>query len=132
MRKPIMTLVRGLPGSGKSTWASKLGIFHIEQDMFRVRGGQYMFNWKDGVMPHHSLSGISGFLMTHGVDLVISECFVTLEEIQFFTCRADACKYDVRVVKMLGDYGSIHEISEQVIDIMKAQWEDYPGEEEIP
>ena len=40
-------LVRGVPGSGKSTFAAKVfsGAFHVENDMFHVKDGKYRFHF---------------------------------------------------------------------------------------
>jgi len=47
MTKPILTIVRGLPGSGKTTYARKLaaetGAMLIEPDALLVRGGVYWY-----------------------------------------------------------------------------------------
>jgi predicted kinase len=39
-----LTIVRGLPGSGKSTYAKSLNVFHIEADMFCMKDGKYEFD----------------------------------------------------------------------------------------
>jgi len=39
-----LILVRGLPGSGKSTFAKSLGGVHIETDMFFIQDGEYKFD----------------------------------------------------------------------------------------
>ena len=50
MTKPILTIVRGLPGSGKTTYARKLaaetGAMLIEPDALLVRGGVYNYTPK--------------------------------------------------------------------------------------
>jgi predicted kinase len=46
-----LILVRGCPGSGKSTFAKLLGGKHIEADMFFMKDGEYQFDFtklKDG------------------------------------------------------------------------------------
>ena len=48
MTKPILTIVRGLPGSGKTTYARKLaaetGCTLIEPDALLVKDGVYRYN----------------------------------------------------------------------------------------
>lgn len=44
-----LTLIRGLPGSGKTTLAKQLGVLHVEADMYFMRDGRYQF--EDGKAP---------------------------------------------------------------------------------
>jgi predicted kinase len=39
-----LILLRGLPGSGKSTFAKSLGGIHIEADQYFMESGEYKFN----------------------------------------------------------------------------------------
>ena len=39
-----LVLVRGLPGSGKSTYARSLGYPNFEADMFFIKDGKYVYN----------------------------------------------------------------------------------------
>jgi predicted kinase len=41
--KGNLILVRGIPGSGKSTFSKLLGGEHIETDMFFMKNGKYKF-----------------------------------------------------------------------------------------
>ncbi len=45
-------LVRGLPGSGKSTFAKLIGGEHYEADMFFMRDGEYKFDPEKIKMAH--------------------------------------------------------------------------------
>lgn len=44
MEKRVLYIVRGLPGSGKSTFAKSLGGTHFEADMFFMVDGEYKFD----------------------------------------------------------------------------------------
>ena len=40
----VLYIVRGVPGSGKSTFAKSLGGTHFEADMFFMKDGEYKFD----------------------------------------------------------------------------------------
>ena len=125
----ILTLARGLPGSGKSTFAQSLGCFHVEDDMFRIRDGKYFFNWQDGISPGMICELVTGTILKTGNDVVVSNAFVTMEEMNRYFLLARQTNAKVRVVKCTARWRPRHEMDRQVIEIMREQWEDYEGEE---
>lgn len=47
--RPRCQIIRGMPGSGKSTLAWKWPhLLHLEEDMFAMKGGRYIWNDSDG------------------------------------------------------------------------------------
>ena len=40
----VLFIVRGLPGSGKTTLAKSLGSVHFEADMYFMEGNEYKFD----------------------------------------------------------------------------------------
>ena len=42
----MLYIVRGVPGSGKTTYSKQLGIFHVEADMFHMKDGEYRWDPK--------------------------------------------------------------------------------------
>ena len=132
---PRLTIVRGLPGSGKSTYAKSLGIHHVEADMFWMNNGVYQFPQDDDpnkmrylAMAHKWCYNQVRQAMWYGMDVVVSNTFTAVERIVPYVELANFLKYDVIVVTMENDFGSIHGVPDEVIDGMRECWEDYPGE----
>lgn len=125
---PKMFLVRGLPGSGKSTFAKSLGIFHVEQDMRLIRDGKY--EWSKGTISDavRFCQTAAKMAILDGIDLVVSNTFTRVWEMDFYLKLAEKFGYDVTVVKMPGDFGSIHDVPESSLIAMRDRWEDFAGE----
>jgi len=117
-------IFRGLPGSGKTTAAKSTGMFHVEQDMFHVHKGVYSFDGQLVRRGHAWCRQVVEDALKHGLDVVVSNTFTTLWEMQAYLDM----EADTHVYKFTGNYGSVHNVPQEVINKMKQRWEDYPSE----
>jgi predicted kinase len=126
---PHLTIVRGTPGSGKSTYAKSLGLVHFEADQFLMdHEGNY--NWKP-----ETVSNAHGWCynsvvqnLTMGLSVVVSNTFTRIREMAKYI---DFCKENgipFKVVKCVGDFGNTHDVPPNTLENMKCRWEDYEGE----
>lgn len=115
-------IVRGLPGSGKSTYARTLGIQHFEADDFFYQGDEYCFDPSKLTVAHQECKyNVEDALMS-GQDVVVANTFTTIKEIRPYIDLA--VKYGARVVihTCTGDYGSIHGVPEHTIQRMRERF----------
>lgn len=117
----MLILIRGLPGSGKSTMAKRLTDYvHVESDMFwgpkykfNIRYIEYAYQWCLTETLRHLILG-------HKV--VVADTFTTIKEMAPYF----ALGVPVEVITATGEYGTIHNVPEEVIQQMKDRWEEYP------
>lgn len=73
-------IIRGLPGSGKSTFAKTFGCFHVEADMFFVRDGEY--KWLNTGENHDWCFACFKEAVCRGIDVCVSNTFTTMREMR--------------------------------------------------
>jgi predicted kinase len=129
---PKLYLIRGLPGSGKTTFAKSLGIFHVEQDMRLIRDGKYTWTKESVTNAVAFCRTAAKHAMLEGMDLVISNTFTRRFEMQFYLDLANRLDYKVCVFKVCGEFGSIHNVPEESMRAMRDRWEDFEGELRLP
>ena len=122
--KNTIYLIRGLPGSGKTTLARHiqgvLGCAHFEADQFFTKdNGVYDFNPKLLGAAHENCHLSFLQQIRAGRSVIVSNTFTTEKEIRKYI--DDGLTYGMRIVVITchGDFGSIHNIPDDVITKMK-------------
>jgi predicted kinase len=125
---PKMIIVRGLPGSGKSTVAKGFPYLHLEADMFLMNGGEY--KWSGGrVSQAHSWCKNSVITaIQNKMDVVISNTFTQKWEFKDYLELAESNGYEVTVFRCTKNYGNTHGVPQEALDRMKERFEDFEGE----
>lgn len=117
--KPIFHLVRGIPGSGKSTVARQLDCFHLEADMFFMRNGQYKWD-KEYISDAHDWC-FNAFCtaIDNGQDVVVSNTFCRLRDMTRYLVHAEYRGHDIIIHECCGQFQNIHNLPEDVLLNMK-------------
>jgi len=124
-RTPRLFIIRGLPGSGKTSLAKDYFCLHLEGDMFAIRGGVYHWNDKDssGLKALVRLDEMVEFSMRKRVDLVVSSVLPYCSALQsdprghtLFNLLETAKEYDYEIwmVTLKENYGNVHGCPEEV------------------
>ena len=121
-----LTLIRGLPGSGKSTMARKIaaetGAMHVEADMW-VDYSQRRNPDKLG-MAHDICKARANHTLMIGGSVVVSNTFTQQWEMQPYLDMARKYGAQIEIITATGDYGSIHNVPDNVIQAMRERWEE--------
>lgn len=122
----MLVLVRGLPGSGKSTYARNLKDFELyEADMFHIHRNVYKFESHNITNSHVWCLGMTMAALAKGKNVVISNTFTRLKELKPYIDIALQLDVGYEVVTMRGEYGSIHGVPESTMEAMRNRWEEY-------
>jgi len=122
-----LVLVRGIPGSGKSTFAKETypDYNHLETDMFFVVDGEYKFDKSKQNEYHEQCQALTRDLLLRGENVIVTNTFVRLWELEKYTTMEYS---DLTVIRLDENYGSIHSVPDDVVERMKNTMEDYEGE----
>ena len=122
-----LILLRGLPGSGKSTFAKSLGVSeHYEADMFFERNGKYEFDPEKIKMAHEWCRvQVMHSMICEVPKIVVSNTFTQEWEMKAYYDLAQEHGYQVFsvVVENRHDGENIHGCPKDKVEIMRNRFE---------
>lgn len=129
---PKLHIIRGLPGSGKSTMAKALEqaddylhTIHIETDQYFIRpDGFYDFDPALLKRAHKWCQDEARFHLENEYDVIVSNTFTQRWEVQPYIDMAKELGAKLTITVAKGKYKNIHDVPEEVIEKMKARWEE--------
>lgn len=126
-------IIRGISGSGKTTFAQKLlkeypSLSHYEADMYFYKNGVYNFDPKYLRAAHQWCFNSTEKDIKAGKSVIVSNTFTQLWEMEKYIYLARYLDINLIVYKTIGNYQNIHNVPQESVDKMKARWQDLKGE----
>jgi len=118
-------MIRGLPGSGKTTFANKIAHIVCEADEFFKKDGAYQYDREKLAEAHAWCKDKVKYAMIAGVQTIaVANTFVKRWEMKDYLDLAEANYYTVTEVTMTGPLRkSEHNVPDEQIARMKGNWE---------
>ncbi len=120
-----LVLIRGLPGSGKSTIANNLigWYWHVETDQFWMDGDEYKFDMSRIKEAHQWCQDKTKQMLNMGQSVVVSNTFTTAFELLPYFDIAKEFGIKPQVLLAQGQFGNIHNVPDEVLAKMAARFE---------
>lgn len=127
-----LLLVRGVPGSGKTTLAKIMhDFYHVEADMYFVNeAGYYLYDHTKIGLAHDWCQRKAAQWLEKGWNVVVSNTFTRLWEMEPYIKMAATLGAELEVVVCTGNFVNVHGCPEASVKKMRDRFEPYPQEKE--
>lgn len=120
---PQLILIRGIPGSGKTTMAKNKYPSYVlcEADQYFETKNGYKYDPKKITIAHDYCFKKAVSALKEGKDVVVCNTFTRVSEMQ----RYLDLPYPVRVITAKGQFRNVHGVPGHVVKKMKERFEEY-------
>ena len=121
-----LILVRGLPGSGKSTLSKLFGGEHLETDQYFIKNGEYHFDHSKLKLAHNwCLLRCEHLMMENTEKVVVSNTFTQEWEMESYFNIAKKYGYTVSTVITENRHGGInvHDVPNETLEKMRNRFQ---------
>lgn len=140
MNNRKLILVRGWPGSGKTTFAEKLHLEYIRKGIIAVcvaaddhmvnKIGNYEFNRDLLKTAHNKCQRYTRTFLSDGLDapVIVHNTFIKLWEMEPYLKMAEELGVPVEIYKCSGNFQNVHGVPDTKVRQMKNNYEPYEGD----
>ena len=123
-----LILVRGIPGSSKSTFATReyvepFGYKLLEADMYFIKDGVYIYDADKISNAHDWCFSETAKALHRGENVIVANTFTKKWELSKYL-RLNPSK----IYRCTGNFKNVHNVPEDVVKRMKERFEDIEGE----
>lgn len=124
-----LILIRGIPGSGKSTMAQNflmdnLVDIHIEADMYHIVDGEYQWKSENVHSAHMWCQDQTDNALAQGKRVVVSNTFISVWELKPYFQIARRYGIIPSVFICSGGYENVHNVPEETVSRMKSRFQE--------